>query len=169
MVEHLFVSKMMTEGRLTLSSVIRWLGKRPSTSEALEEAGKKKNLQARIDAYQKQAAQFWQPDAEEFRLQGPEIIRDPIGDESDASDDDKDYQDVFAASPFDDHLPAEIQPLLLPSNLGMALCDQHGYSAFVKQEKTLRTGQANDALQGIRLGLSKKATIFRVGLRRAKT
>jgi hypothetical protein len=170
MVEHLFVSKMMTGGRLTLSSVIRRLGKRPSTSEVLEVAGKRERLQARIDAYQKQAAQFWQPDAEEFRLQGPEIIRDPIGDESDASDDaDEDYQDVFAASPFDDHLPAEIQPLLLPSNLGMALCDQHGYSAFVKQEKTLRTGQANDALQGIRLGLSKKATIFRVGLRTAKT
>jgi hypothetical protein len=97
MVEHLFVSKMMTGSRLTLSSVIRRLGKRPSTSEVLEVAGKRERLQARIDAYQKQAAQFWQPDAEEFRLQGPEIIRDPIGDESDASDDaDEDYQDVFA-------------------------------------------------------------------------
>jgi len=77
--------------------------------------------------------------------------------------------DFFASPAMEDHEVVETQPLLLPSDLGLEVCQEQGFSTFVKQEKLLRISQANDALRGLRLGLSKKAVIFREGLRTAKT
>jgi hypothetical protein len=59
--------------------------------------------------------------------------------------------------------------LLLPSNIGLGRCAALGYEAFAKQEKALRVGQMNDSLHGLRLAISRKAVIFRDGLRSSRS
>jgi len=59
--------------------------------------------------------------------------------------------------------------LLLPSNIGLARCIALGYESFAKQEKTLRVGQMNDSLHGLRLAISRKAVVFRDGLRSSRS
>jgi len=50
---------------------------------------------------------------------------------------------------------------VLPSTLGHEACENIGYGSLAEKEKKLRMGQANDALQGIRVALSSKAILFR--------
>ena len=86
------------------------------------------------------------------------------------SDEEADEEEsFFASSPFDEPYAPERVPLLLPSNIGLQVCEEQGYPMYARQEFQLRVGQANDALQGLRLALSRKAVIFRVRLRPAKT
>jgi hypothetical protein len=149
--------------------LIRNLGKNPSTTERLDIAHKRERLQARIEAFHNHAAEHWGPGSVDISLysQGNESGEDLHP--SDMEDEAGEIDDVFTSSPLDSPSAPEAQPLLLPSNLGLDVCQEHGFSEFVKQEKVLRIGQANDALQGLRLGLSKKAVIFREGLRMATT
>ena len=55
---------------------------------------------------------------------------------------------------------------MLPSAVGHELCHAAGFDGIVEKEKVIRMGQANDALQGLRVALSRKAILFR-GLRDA--
>ncbi|KAG2336365.1 hypothetical protein BDR05DRAFT_896819, partial [Suillus weaverae] len=48
----------------------------------------------------------------------------------------------------------------LPSNIGIERCVVWGIADLVLQEITLREGQANDALHGIRVNLADKAVLF---------
>jgi hypothetical protein len=154
--------------RLTLFSLVRNLGRWVSPTDRLEVARKRERLQIRIDAFHRQAAEFW----------CPEILDDPLEqfddwveqemDPSDSEDTDQ-PKDVFQTSPSDDRAAPERQQLLLPSYLGRDVCDKQGYSNFAHKEKMLRMGQANDALQGLRLALSRKSVIYREGVRTAKT
>lgn len=50
--------------------------------------------------------------------------------------------------------------LLLPSALGYQACMAANLSAVVEKEIQLRQGQANDALQGVRLAIGQKAFLF---------
>ena len=153
--------------RVTLALEVHKLGKKPTTSERLYVAEKRERLQARIDAFHRQAVEFWGPISGDVPVNHLEPIDDEDLVPSDVDDDGDEEENVFLTSPLDDDLAAERQALLLPSNLGLEVCEEQGYMAFVKQEKTLRMGQANDALQGIRLGLSRKAIIFRQDIRKA--
>jgi hypothetical protein len=155
--------------RLTLGMNVRKLGRSPSATERLNVEEKRQRLQARIDAFHKHAMGFWGADLEEDRLVPPERFDIPDPGSSDGDDSSPEEEEVFPPCPWIDDLTAEAQPLLLPSNLGMKVDGEQGYSKFAEQEKILRVGQANDALQAIRLGLSRKAVIFREGLRKAKT
>ena len=60
----------------------------------------------------------------------------------------------------------ELVPIMLPSAVGHEFCHAAGFDGIVEKEKVIRMGQANDALQGLRVALSKKAILFR-GLRDA--
>lgn len=153
--------------RLSLTALVRKLGRKASTTDRLEVAEKRERLQARIDKFHRQATEFWPPHSNDMRLHDPGREGGENLASSDTEDDSDD--DVFEDGPSEDLDLPERQPLLLPSNLGLDVCQEQGYMAFVEQEKTLRVGQANDALQGLRLGLSKKAVIFRKGVRLAKT
>jgi len=155
--------------RVTLALEVHKLGEKPTASERLYVAEKRERLQARIDAFHRQAVEFWGPISGDVPVNHLEPIDDEDLVPSDVDDDGDEEENVFLTSPLDDDLAAERQALLLPSNLGLEVCEEQGYMAFVKQEKTLRMGQANDALQGIRLGLSRKAIIFRQDIRKATT
>lgn len=76
-------------------------------------------------------------------------------------------------SPFLDQPLAHEGPekalLLLPSNIGLARCIALGYQSFANQEKRLRVGQMNDSLHGLRMAISRKAVIFREGLRSSRS
>lgn len=154
--------------RLTLATSVRKLGRTPSAKERLNVEEKRQRLQARIDAFHKYGMEFW-GDFEEDALVPPKKFDFPDADSQDSEDSSNEEDDFFLPSPWIDDLAAEAQPLLLPSNLGMTVDREQGYSKFANQEKTLRIGQANDALQAIRLGLSQKSVIFREDLRKAKT
>jgi hypothetical protein len=55
----------------------------------------------------------------------------------------------------------ELAALILPSFLGHEICRASKHEDAVQKEKTLRMGQANDALHGLRVSLSRKAIMFR--------
>jgi hypothetical protein len=149
-----------------LAAMVRKMGRNPSTAEKVDIAQRRERLQARIDTYDQQAAEFWAPEDVDIPLDGSNN-HEPEGLPSDSEDEEQAF--VFLSSPLNDsHFP-ETAALLLPSTIGLQACQEAGYSAFVKQERTLRVGQANDALQGLRLALSRKAVIFREGVRTAKS
>ena len=155
--------------RLTLITAIRKLGRKPSAKEKINVEEKRQRLQARIDNFHKHAVEFWGTDLEEDSLVWPERFDLPGPDPTDSEDSSMEDDDVFSSSPWIDDWTSEAQPLLLPSNLGMRVDKPEESTKFAQQEKTLRIGQANDALQAIRLGLSRKSVIFREDLRKAKT
>jgi hypothetical protein len=63
----------------------------------------------------------------------------------------------------------EKTPICLPSHFHVDTFSDRSMRTFVKQEIKLREGQANDALQGLRLCLSRKSVLYRMGLRPQKT
>jgi hypothetical protein len=148
---------------------VRRLGIRPTAGERSDVAERRSRLQEQIDDFQKKAVEFWGPPAD-FEDDEWEDIRCYEDSNIMSSDSEDDSDDVFSASsPLDTPAAPERRPLFLPSNLGVDICTKLGYSSFVQQEMRLRIGQANDALYGLRLSLSRKAVIFRDGLRSAKS
>ena len=125
-------------------------------------AKKRERLQLRIDKFYLQAAQFWCPDSNDNPLHHSDPWVDNNLDGPD-SEDEEGKVNIFQASPLEGRHPPEWQVLLLPSTLDLEAHKNQGYSIFVEHEKVLRMGQANDALQGLRLALSRKAIIFRQG------
>ena len=68
-----------------------------------------------------------------------------------------------------DILEAEKVPIILPSLLGLQRCLDANMRDIVEKEISLRQGQANDALQGLRMAIGKKSFLFRTKLRAAKS
>lgn len=63
----------------------------------------------------------------------------------------------------------ENRSILLPSNLSRVDQKRFGLKELGKKELSLREGQANDALQAIRLGIGEKSFRFRNNLRQARS
>lgn len=145
---------------------VRRLGYRPTAAERKEASRRRNRLQDQIDDFQKKAVEFWGPPAE-LEDHFWEDVSSEGGGPSDSDDDEKNI--FLTESPLDIAGAPERRRLLLPSTLGINICNDLGYTCFAEQELALRIGQANDALQGLRLCLSKKAVIFRQGLRSAKS
>jgi hypothetical protein len=128
-------------------------------------------LQTQIDEFHQKAIPFWGlgPDGDEDDWDDIQpISTDMPFVHSDTDEDDED--DIFGqSSQLDSPSVPERRPILLPSTLGKARCIQLGYTSFAEQELRLRIGEANDALQGLRLCLSRKALIFQEGLRTSKS
>jgi hypothetical protein len=135
---------------LTLATTVRKLGRKASNEERIHVEEKRQRLQARIDTFNKHAVEFWGSDLDEDSLVLPERIDHPDQDSADSEDSSMEEEAVFSKSPWIDDFASEAQPLLLPSNLGMRVDRPEGPAKFAQQEKTLRIGQANDALQAIR-------------------
>ena len=64
---------------------------------------------------------------------------------------------------------AEKKHLFLPSSIGFEKCSRLGLKLLAEKEMLLREGQANDALQAIRLAIGEKSFRFRKQLRTAKS
>lgn len=152
-----------------MSTFLRRLGTRLTAAERKDVAERRSRLQEQIDDFQTKAVEFWGPPVDSEDDEWADIhCHDDSSEIPPDSEDDGD--DVFSPpSPLDSPAAPEKQPLFLPSNLGIEVCTRLGYGSFVQQEMHLRMGQANDALYGLRLSLSRKAVIFREGVRSAKS
>lgn len=153
--------------RISLASFVRSLGRNPPLSEKLQIAQKRGRLLTRIEAFHNRAARYWVPDSFDISCDLPKH-KDPDG-----------WEDSFSDPGSEEELEPEEVFMPEPTRMDLAQCpeksivflpsvfDLHHSSHFLEQERNLRLGQANDALQGLRLALSRKAFLFREGLRNA--
>ena len=86
------------------------------------------------------------------------------GDENDEGDysDDSNMEDVLEDVP-------ETKALALPSSLAPGEIGQLGLNDLAGQEATLRQGQINDALKGLRMALGEKSLLYRTEVRNSKS
>ncbi|KAF7970570.1 hypothetical protein HWV62_23675 [Athelia sp. TMB] len=152
----------LEEEQLHLITMVRRVGKSPTVSESLEIETRRQRLQKRVDKYNDRARIMWPL---ELHQQPAEYWQDELVDvASDASDDEEDG-DVQV----EHYTAVERVTLHMPSTIGMEICTSMGYADAAAMEKKLRIGQQNDGLQNIRVAISRKACIFREGVRAAKS
>jgi hypothetical protein len=149
--------------RIFLATLARRLGRDASTKDNLDFAERQQRLQSRIDDFHVSAAQLWPVDDDDLWLEGGAV--DPL----DILPSDSEEEDLFSQNQPIAHEGPEKALLLLPSTIGLARCIALGYESFARQEKALRIGQMNDSLHGLRLAISRKAVIFREGLRSSRS
>ncbi|KAG1784524.1 uncharacterized protein HD556DRAFT_1251225, partial [Suillus plorans] len=93
-----------------------------------------------------------------------------VDDDTDAPEDD--WQEV-GIEPSEDGPAAVFRPEItvipLPSNIGLARCDELSVTDLVAQEITLREGQANNLLHLLWVHLADKAVLFRTTVCPAKS
>jgi hypothetical protein len=131
--------------RIALAAMVCKLGNCPSTTERLDIACRRESLQGHMEAFHRHAVDLWSPDSLDVSLHTPDE-ESPKLDSSDFEDEGEEMDDFFTSPPMEDHEAVKTQPLLVPSNLGVEVCQEPGFSTFVTQKKSLRIGQANDAL-----------------------
>lgn len=141
---------------------IRQLGNHPTDNQNLEIARRRDRLQNQMDRFEETAVTF---------LGSGYDINDFIQVLGDSEDDYSDESNASAPPSIARHM--DVQPetasIPLPSNIGLNRCRGLGLADLLKQEITLREGQANDALHAIRVNLADKAVIFRKTVRPAKS
>jgi len=140
--------------------MIRKLGQNASTADKLDVARRRERLQVRIESFHRQAAQFWTADSMDHLASfDPSKDGDDLLLDSDEEEEEEEEETFFSSCPLDEPYAPELVSLLLPSNIGRQACEELGYLTYCQQEFQLRIGQANDALQGLRLALSRKAVM----------
>ena len=89
-------------------------------------------------------------------------ILDAFDDSGSDKDEDKNIVTVptLTSSPDD----TERTPICLPSQFSADTLDGSFMHNFAKQERKLREGQANDALQGLQLSLCRKSVLYQMAL-----
>ena len=141
---------------------IRKLGKKPSKAQRLQIFKKRDRLQSQINIFNHRAAAYWLQDENVFGEDIAEFVAmpelfDPIEGEEEP------LRPTLSTD------EPERAPILLPSRFGKDTVNHPAIVPFAKQEIELREGQANDALDGLRLALSRKSVLFRTDLRQKKT
>lgn len=137
-------------------------------------ASSRAELEECIIAFHRQAS-LLMPSAldEDFRSvsQMPLDDRSLLEDELEVGSDDD--EDIFTADDRNDMDDFESEPeetsILLPSSLKMMQLNELNLTGIASKEAVLREGQANDALEGLRIALGEKSLIFRSQVRNAKS
>ncbi|KAG2056558.1 hypothetical protein BDR06DRAFT_1005863 [Suillus hirtellus] len=92
-----------------------------------------------------------------------------VDNDTDAPEDDWEELDI---EPSEDHPTAVFHPKItiipLPSNIGLAWCNELSVTDLVSQEITLREGQANNLLHLLWVHLADKAVLFHTTVHPAK-
>jgi hypothetical protein len=98
-------------------------------------------------------------------LVGPDDFADKTSEEDGFNDDDDDTDDADAEAL---SMPVESMILPLPSNI---VSPQHkpGMESLILVERELRKGQANDALEGLRIGLANKSLLLLTDVNQSKS
>ncbi|KAG2748626.1 hypothetical protein P692DRAFT_201805774 [Suillus brevipes Sb2] len=150
------------EMQIALAMDIRRIGRHPTETQTLEIGRHRVRLQHSIDEFITGATRYL---GEEFDEDNG--ISDMVVDfyEDGPDDETRDH---------DRHVPRDLfRPetavIPLPSNLELDRCKELGLMGLVAQEITLREGQANDMLHGIRVHLADKAVLFRTTVRPARS
>ncbi|KAG0691745.1 hypothetical protein DFH29DRAFT_1010308 [Suillus ampliporus] len=161
----------LKEAQVALLIKVKKLGKWPTNTQKLAIAQHHDRLQGQLDEFVRVAVTFLSDEFDNYdQLDGITImldtaVLDSVGSSSDdpnQSDEDEDYD-----------LPVEFNPetmvIPLPSNIGIKRCAGWGVANLVLQERSLREGQANDALHAIRVNLADKAMLFHTTVWPAKS
>ena len=161
---------------------MRKIGSRKTPDQQRDIILRRARLQDRIDAFQKQAATFlhavsdgeddsWEDDNTRKVYTGVEF--DGIDEEDDddcAPSTSKHTQAQLSENgPTNSSVDAEHISLHLPSHLGNDWCNSNSAEELAKAELSLREGQLNDSLKGIRISLGHKAYRFRNDVRPARS
>ena len=162
---------------------MRKIGSHPTPDQQRDITLKRARLQDRVDAFQKQAANFIRAvsdggdDAWED-ASGREVY---TGIEFDGIDEDDDADECTPSAsghrqmqlskngPTNSSVDAERISLHLPSYLGHEWCNTNAAEDLAKAELRLRQGQLNDTVHHIRIALGHKSYLFRNDIRPART
>jgi hypothetical protein len=159
------------EVQIALTMDIRKLGRHPTETQTLDICRRRTKLQSRIDEFTIVAAihlgEGFDVDDDIRDLHLDFIDDDSEGNGIDGSDTESDPE-ADGRQLRDSFYPEKIV-IPLPSNIGVARCGELGVEHLIGQEIALREGQANDALQAIRMHLADKAVLFRTAVRPAKS
>ncbi|KAG2337825.1 hypothetical protein BDR05DRAFT_952340 [Suillus weaverae] len=157
------------EMQIALAIEMRKMGGHPTETQTLEIGPHRIRLQHTINKFIVGAMRYLGEDFDEDD-HIPDMDINFIDDEPDANSDDKDSEDDLTPGR---NRRVLFQPervvIPLPSNLGVERCEELGIGDLVRQEITLREGQANDMLHAIRVHLANKAVLFRTTVRLAKS
>lgn len=126
-------------------------------------AKKRERIQNRLDEFHDKAFALWAPEDDDDEFDAASSTS------SGYSSADSDGADDFFLGSRSEITGSEVTVVVLPSTLGAARCQELGYAYYAAQELELRNGQANDALQGLRLAISRKSVVYREGLRKSKS
>ena len=153
-----------------MQHIIREAGKTATVEEHIDIAQRRARLSIRITSHQRQARKFLdltdeEEDDQSYSYHDSHVFVD---------DDNGDPQLLPIST---NSLPQKIESvdrpecflLAMPSNLGERICRDRRLEVAVKAEMQLREGQMNDALQGVRLAIGKKAFIFQAHVRSARS
>ncbi|KAG1721902.1 uncharacterized protein EDB91DRAFT_1256307 [Suillus paluster] len=156
------------EMQITLAMDIRRMGRHPTKNQVLEMGRRWIRLQHSIDEFVATAGRYLGDDYDSDHCipnMDVKFLRNGSGSSDEDADDD--------GAPGVRHPTALFRPKIvvipLPSNLGMERCRELGVAGLIRQEITLREGQANDMLHAIRVHLADKVVLFRTTVRPAKS
>ncbi|EDR02344.1 uncharacterized protein LACBIDRAFT_332405 [Laccaria bicolor S238N-H82] len=172
------------ETQIELRFLIRRTGKKPTMLQKVDIAKRRERLRVRIDAFNKTGMTFlaWNPALNENQL----LLREEFD-----MDDVLQMDDDLAESNFSGSAPdimvvaatkvaqaqaaalaaaeaVEHVKLALPSAMGEEHLQAHGLQHFLSKEYQLCQGQANDALQGVRVSLANLSFEYGRKLRKIK-
>ncbi|EDQ98116.1 uncharacterized protein LACBIDRAFT_336257 [Laccaria bicolor S238N-H82] len=172
------------ETQIELRFLIRRTGKKPTILQKVDIAKRRERLRVRIDAFNKTGMTFlaWNPALnenqlllhEEFDMDNVLQMDDDLA-ESNFSGSAPDIMVVTATKVAQAQAAAlaaaeavEHVKLALPSAMGEEHLQAHGLQHFLSKEYQLRQGQANDALQGVRVSLANLSFEYGRKLRKIK-
>ena len=140
---------------------MRRLGQITSAPDRLDIATRRERLRGRVEWFNATAYNML-PALQKIPITNHELL--PLDDEE--SEDDEDpfgcgFEELFHGEP-------ESRSLLLPSTLGKDVCIKWRLTDAMNKEMSLREGQANDALEGLRQGIGEKSFMYRERLRHAR-
>jgi hypothetical protein len=148
------------------------LPKKPTVKQQLKVAQMRARLGKQVKSFL-QAANLFLPNLEEVDLMPlkEEIIDTPAEetvvpgdfDVDDGLDEDYDFEEQDEAE-----IPSEVVVLPLPSNI-ISVEVKSSIKSLISVERELRKGQANDALEGLRVALANKSLIFSKDVNPSKT
>jgi hypothetical protein len=156
----------------------RVVRKYPSTRAKIKIQEQQQRLQKKIHAFNKKADIFLghlgsRAEQEYLGVDsdldcdgdvGWEVIDDDLMSDEGGEEEDE-YEDEEAVDQAADKVI-----LLMPSSLGAKQCRKHEKTSnLMLQEIELRKGQANDALENLRMSLANKAMLYRSQIRAAKS
>ncbi|TFK64685.1 hypothetical protein BDN72DRAFT_774275, partial [Pluteus cervinus] len=160
------IIKVLSEGlhvqelQIGVQQFARKFGDRATTKQQLELRDKRIDLRTKIDNFHLQI----------FALMGvteehdDELWEDISGEDDDGwsiggseDDDDESEEDEPPLELVESSIVPEQDKIILPSSLGLTKCDKLGMADLRLVEIDLRCGQANEALDNIRLELGKRA------------
>jgi hypothetical protein len=153
------------EAQQVLLLDLRKQGRTPTSVQRLEIARRRDRLQGQIDRFIQTASIYL---GEAFDLADEDNHAASDLDFISESDDDA-CSDVRGASVMNIESRGELQNIPLPSNIGLSRCSGLAAEDLIPLEIELRQGQANDALERLRVHLSHKAILFRSVVRNAKS